>query len=116
MTLFNQPAARALETLLDRERALIISGDIQKLARLLPEKERLLERVKTMGDSAGRLEHIQGKADRNQSLLDAVACGIKSVQSRLEAMREGQKVLRTYTQKGESQSISRKTTKFERRA
>ena len=46
-------ALGALNDLLDREKALILQGDIPGVQRLLPEKERLLTRVQRRLTQAG---------------------------------------------------------------
>lgn len=49
----------ALATLLDREKALILKGDIEGVRRLAPEKERLLSRIGRNRFRRERLENLR---------------------------------------------------------
>ncbi len=110
------PVATALAALLERERACILAGEIDKLTRLLPEKERLLNGLKTLNGNAPAVEHLRRQADRNQHLLAASARGIRSAQMRLNALMTAQSELRTYTREGRARDLSKRESRFERKA
>ncbi|WP_371170471.1 hypothetical protein [Aliiroseovarius sp. 2305UL8-7] len=102
--------------LLDRERSLILSGDVEKITRLLPEKERLMADLNASVASAEMLEELQTRADHNQTLLSAVAQGIRAVQKRLEALQSARSELRTYTKAGQAMNLSAQQTSIEKKA
>ena len=106
----------ALEDLLERERTQILAGEIEKLSRLLPEKERLLNILKASDESLPMLEQLRHQADRNQQLLAAAARGIRSVKQRLDALKASRTELRTYSQTGRPQDLSKQESRFERKA
>ncbi|SEV92955.1 hypothetical protein SAMN05444851_0381 [Aliiroseovarius sediminilitoris] len=109
-------AMNALEDLLERERVFILSGEIEKLTRLAPEKERLLNSVKSLEADQPALERLRHRADRNQQLLAATVRGIRAVKQRLDALMKGQSELRTYTREGRAQDLSKRGSSFERKA
>jgi flagellar biosynthesis/type III secretory pathway chaperone len=105
----------ALTDLLERERKALISGDLEGLARLADEKERLMGVAATM--TASGLQALREKATRNQELLNSALEGIRSVAARLDALREARDTLNTYDRSGQRQSIdTQRRPKIERRA
>ncbi|MCK8484491.1 flagellar protein FlgN [Aliiroseovarius sp. S2029] len=106
----------ALEDLLERERHLVLAGEIEQLTRLAPEKERLLQSLAACDSSPTDLEHLRLSTERNQQLLTAAARGIRSVKQRLDALMNGQSELRTYTRDGFARDLSRRESRFERKA
>ncbi|MCK8463351.1 flagellar biosynthesis protein FlgN [Aliiroseovarius sp. S1339] len=106
----------ALEDLLEGERTQILAGEIEKLSRLLPEKERLLNALKASDEDFPLLERLRDQVDRNQQLLAAAARGIRSVKQRLDALKTSQTELRTYSQAGRPQDLSKQESRFERKA
>lgn len=109
-------AVNALADLLERERAQILAGEIEQLARLLPEKERLFNALEPSDDAIPALEQLRSQVDRNQQLLAAAASGIRSVKQRLDALRSTQTELRTYTQAGQPKDLSKPESLLERKA
>lgn len=97
------PTIDALTDLLEKERAALLSGDIDALARLAPQKERILQSL----DAADRpaLEALHGKALRNQELIDSALQGIRDVTERLQALRLARRSLETYDRQGQRRSI-----------
>eukprot|EP00903_Cladosiphon_okamuranus_P020984 g19276.t1 len=85
-------AVARLDDLLDRERLALIQGDLSVIATILEEKEALLERLPELdGPARGNLASLQGKALRNQALLDSALRGIRSVANRFATLRRNRK-------------------------
>ncbi|WP_407493727.1 flagellar protein FlgN [Pseudooceanicola sp. MF1-13] len=107
-----------LDTLLDRERSALVEGDLQQLSMLLERKEQLLEEIaKTEGPANKGLEALQGKAIRNQALLDSALQGIRSVANRFATLRRIRKSLETYDEFGHKSSLpALSENKVEKRA
>lgn len=107
MALFSLTAASdALEDLLDHERKLILSGQIDGLLRASQDKERLLARLVATGDDAAVFDRLRRKAERNQQLLAAAARGIKSAARRVEALKTTTASLRTYGRDGTAADLN----------
>lgn len=106
----------ALDTLLDREKALILKGDIEGVRRLAPEKERLLSRIGRNRFKRDRLENLRKKADRNNELLAASARGFKAVQEKLIALRAAGGQHSTYDREGHRARMGNRPTDFNKRA
>ena len=115
MTDHTKAARDALEDLLDRERSALLAGDIEGLARMGDEKERLLT---ALADAPPRaLDAIRDKADRNRVLLNSALDGIRAVSLRLAALREVRETLDTYDRGGNRQQIrGLARSRIERRA
>lgn len=95
-------AIARLDDLLDRERLALIQGDLSVIATILEEKEALLERLPELdGPARGNLASLQGKALRNQALLDSALRGIRSVANRFATLRRIRKSLETYDEFGQ---------------
>ncbi len=105
----------ALEDLLERERRVILTGNLDLLARLAPEKSRLMSRMAIASGPAQTFDRVRRKADRNQELLVAAASGIKSVARRLQALQESREPLRTYDSTGQTLDLSNRLSSFEKR-
>jgi flagellar biosynthesis/type III secretory pathway chaperone len=99
MALSEAPGANALSELLDRERMLLLSGDLEGLARLAPCKTELIENLP--GANAGQLElnRLRSKAEHNRNLLASAAKGIRSATRRLEVLKASAR-FSTYDQHG----------------
>ncbi|PIE08363.1 MAG: hypothetical protein CSA74_02650 [Rhodobacterales bacterium] len=98
-------AADALEDHLDRERKLILAGEIDGLLRASAEKERLLARLPGSGDNAETFARLRRKADRNQQLLLAAARGLKAAAKRMETLKTPATGLRTYGRDGAAATL-----------
>jgi hypothetical protein len=108
----------ALDELLDLERAALVDGELERLGALLPEKEKLIERVNKL-DSIERqaLAGVQIKVTRNQSLLNSAMEGIQAVASRMAELRRVRKGLETYDESGRKmQHSTQLSKKLEKRA
>lgn len=93
----------ALEKLLDRERNALLAGDLETIAGLAEEKERLIGQLS--GSAVPGLEGLRNKAARNQALLNSALEGIRAVADRLEAVRQLRGTLDTYDSNGRRHSI-----------
>ncbi|AML51030.1 hypothetical protein [Falsihalocynthiibacter arcticus] len=106
-----------LELLLDKERENILAGAIENFAKFTQAKALLTEKLlKEPAPEAAILARIRIKASRNQRLLGAAVCAIRSVNGRLTAIRGQNKALSTYTNTGQRQQLgSNGNVRFERR-
>ena len=117
MALFSLTAAAdALDDLLDQERRMILSGQIDGLVRVSGDKDRLLARLPGAGDGTEVLDRLRAKADRNQKLLAAAARGLKSASRRGEALNTSTNNLRTYGRNGAAVDLTNAPGGFNRRA
>ncbi|WP_298563337.1 hypothetical protein [uncultured Aliiroseovarius sp.] len=106
----------ALRTLLEDERQMILNGDFRDLPALTKAKEDALSQLGESSATQKQLAELQTIAARNQSLLTAAANGIRSARKRLEAIRDRDQGIKTYTRTGASRILSRKPSSFEKRA
>ncbi|MCM2561888.1 flagellar biosynthesis protein FlgN [Lutimaribacter sp. EGI FJ00014] len=81
----------------------MLAGDVENLARLAEEKEKLVNTLAKLPKSG--LDGLQAKAKRNQELFDSALKGINAVTRRLQALRDVRSALNTYDQSGNRQSI-----------
>ena len=112
------PLFESLDALLDRERAALLDGDLGALADLLAEKEALMQRIAEDGGPVRQqIETLQGKALRNQALLDSALRGIRTVATRFATLRRIRKSLETYDEYGQKSVLpATPDPKVERRA
>lgn len=106
----------ALHDLLERERALILAGDFDGLARLAVEKDAGFAALGRQSDKTGELEGARQSALRNQSLLKAAARGLRAARARLEALEHPAASLRTYGRDGVPCDLAGTPKGFSRRA
>ncbi|MBU2981212.1 flagellar protein FlgN [Lentibacter algarum] len=107
-----------LDRLLEKERAALFDGELEKLAGLVERKKELIDALNSFGmTDTDELLTLQGKAARNQALLDSALRGIKSVSKRLAALQKVRKSLQTYDANGQKKTIeSTQPGKLEKRA
>jgi len=101
-----QELEKNLESLLARERAALLSGDLRAIGDLAEEKEHLAERLQDLGPEG--LESLRGLHDtarRNQALLDGALQGIRLATTRLSAYRQLRKSMDTYDPQGRKTAI-----------
>ena len=108
----------ALDELLDAERHALLSGDLVKLADMLPVKEALMNALNEEGQTnLPALIELDGKVRRNQLLLDGALEGIRDVAKRMSALRQMRSSLETYGSDGKKYNIDVATDhSVERRA
>lgn len=106
----------AFEDLLDRERALLLSGSLDGLSRIVEEKAQLAARLGEIG-GAPALASLGRKAERNARLLEAAGAGIRSVTRRIAALKDGpEEPLSTYSASGRKTTLGGPAGSVERRA
>lgn len=105
-----------LLTLLEEERQMILNGDLHDLPKLTETKTDALSELGQTTVTQQQLAHLQAMAARNQNLLAAAANGIRSARQRLDAIRNRDQGVKTYTRTGASELLSRKPSNFEKRA
>ncbi|NDW54576.1 hypothetical protein [Aliiroseovarius sp. PrR006] len=106
----------ALLTLLEDERQMILKGDLRDLPSLTEAKAEALSQLGQSAVTQPQLARLQALAARNQSLLSAAANGIRSARQRLDAIRNRDQGVKTYTRTGAAQVLSREASNFEKRA
>ncbi len=109
---------RSLEEVLDLERTALVDGDLERLNLMAPEKEKLIVAINELQviDSA-QLIHLQKKVERNQTLLNSAAEGIRSVATRMAELRRVRQEFSTYGADGQRNGfIVRRNAKLEKRA
>lgn len=95
-----------LDILLDRERRCLLEGDLDGIAPIAEEKERLIDALNASDPADGpALAPLQDKVARNQLLLDGALQGIRKVAARLAALRRIRRSLETYDARGRKQTI-----------
>ncbi|HBT01567.1 MAG TPA: flagellar protein FlgN, partial [Citreicella sp.] len=73
-----------LESLVDRERQVLLEGRLDQIAQLVSEKSLLIEALRdTIPETAERIAPLQLKMRRNQELFDHALAGIRVVSDRL---------------------------------
>ena len=107
MALFDRGTATdALIDLCNRERDAVITADFDALARVLPEKTRLVEILNSRPGDDPRLPDLRRLILRNQTLLEAMGQGLRQATDRLR-QTWSQKPLTTYDSAGQlQQSVS----------
>ncbi|MBZ0229206.1 MAG: hypothetical protein K8F58_12275 [Bauldia sp.] len=108
----------ALDDLLERERAALLSGRFDRLAPLLDEKTRLIGRLDASGaDARAGLDGLRDKAIRNQALFDGTLQGIRRAGGRIAALSQLRQAFETYDETGQRRRIGGDTPgKMEKRA
>ncbi|MCQ0091842.1 flagellar protein FlgN [Roseovarius sp. M141] len=95
-----------LNTLLDRERAALLDGDLEAISALLQRKEALIDQLNTQApQSREDMLDLKGKLARNQELLDGALQGIRKVAARMAAVRRIRRNLETYDKSGRKSEV-----------
>ena len=96
----------SLEALLEQERLYLLEGDLESLGSLLPIKEKLVEMMLCDVDAnRERILPLEKKLQHNQLLLGGALDGIRSVATRLTALRKVRIALDTYDAHGRKQRV-----------
>lgn len=96
------------------ERDVIRNGEFAALPDLVTRKDAQMRALQ--GTPARRLTVVREMALENQRLLDAALKGVRSVQARLAAIRQGTKSYTSYDRDGRATTISPGGGSVERRA
>ncbi|MFK7939509.1 MAG: flagellar protein FlgN [Roseovarius sp.] len=95
-----------LDGLLEQERDVLLEGQLEAMASIAKEKERLIDALNSLEpDPAYNIADLQSKVARNQVLLDGALQGIRNVAARLAALRKIRRTLETYDATGQKQVI-----------
>jgi hypothetical protein len=96
-----------LDSLLARERAALLSGDLHAVGALAKEKEALAARLESLGPEAlAAARSLGAAARRNQALLDGALQGIRLAAARLSACRRLRRSMETYDPQGRKTTIA----------
>lgn len=106
-------AIAKLKRVLDLERRALLSGDLEALEALVPEKEALA--VTFEGADTTELNALSFKLAQNERLLAAATRGVAEVITTLEKQRTARRVLSTYDQSGNPTQIGSTPRATERR-
>ena len=100
-------AVNALDDLLDQERAALLAGDLDKIARTLDLKQDLINCLNTKDvPDPSRLSALNAKVVRNQSLLNSALDGVRAVTRRLATMHRIRSSLDIYDAQGNKNEIA----------
>ena len=92
---------KQLNDLLERERTALLAGDLAALPGLLDETERAIATLESCKlPDREKVEKIQSKIVRNQSLISGAIAGIQDVSIRMKAIRRARGGLETYDHAG----------------
>ncbi|MGV6804360.1 MAG: flagellar biosynthesis protein FlgN [Ruegeria sp.] len=108
----------ALEEVLDLERSALVEGGLDRLSSLTPKKENLIGKINSLQVFGNEeLLRVQKKVERNQSLLNSAADGIRAAMNRLAEMRKIRQEFTTYDATGQRTGFAmRDKSKLEKRA
>lgn len=106
MTTDQDTLIRKLDALLDRERQALLDGDLEALAGMVEDKERLIDALNAADRAAEEtLAPVNDKVRRNQALLEQALSGIRSVARKLADIRQAKKSFDTYDRLGQRSRI-----------
>ena len=95
-----------LDSLLERERSILLSGDLGQLQAVLSEKTGLIDALRALdAPHPEEVEALREKARHNQRLFDGALTGIRRVADRLAELRRIQHSFDTYDDSGRRQTI-----------
>ena len=107
-----------LDILLEDERAALLAGRFDRLALLLEEKTRLIDRLNASGaDGRTTLDGLRHKATRNQALFDGALQGLRRASDCITGLRQMHQGFETYDATGQRRRIGGETSgRMEKRA
>lgn len=108
----------ALDAILERERQILLAGDLDQMEDVLNAKEAMIDRLNAQEhDDAAHMTQLRDKLKRNQVLLNGALDGIRRTSARLATIRNVRRSLQTYDKCGNRKTIEGETDhKLERRA
>lgn len=107
--------ASRMMRLLERERAMLIAGNIDGAVKLTSAKDKLAEKLMAALPDEEAVAAIRDSAERNRRLIDAAKRGVESAQRRIASLRRGVGV-NTYSASGARNLISRTQGTLHKRA
>ena len=113
-----QALINELDDLLDSEKQALVQGDMDRVGRLMSQKEYLVENLNAEeGLDRNNLATLHQKVMRNQTLLDIALEGIRAVATRMSELRRVPSGLDTYDEQGCKHNFrDQGSTKVEKRA
>jgi len=107
-----------LDDLLDRERQLLLAGNLSGLAALADEKESLIRELNALDrQDHAPLAGARTKLQRNNELLNSAMTGIQAVATRMVELRKARDGLDIYDESGRRTRYGMTAcTKLEKRA
>lgn len=110
-------AAERLAVLIEAEREALLSGDLDRITALMPEKAALSDALRDTPDIAADLVPLRAAIQRNHDLFDRALAGLRAVAARLAVLQDVRTGLRTYDRSGQERRIAGiPAKKLERRA
>ena len=100
---------------LDKERSMLVSGDLKGAAALSESKERLIDRTFAEILQPDQAAALRAAAERNRHLVEAARFGFEAAHEKLRALRNGVGV-NTYSAQGQRQMIERTSGTLQKRA
>ncbi len=89
-----------IHSLLDDEKAALLSARYQALGPLEEAKAELLQQLSLAGPQSGALSGIKAKLEENQGLLSASIAGVAAARKRVEALHNVRQGLSVYDRSG----------------
>ena len=108
--------ASTLIALLERERKMLLEGNLTELEGIAKQKEGLLSETALTSGGTTDLAQIRELSERNERLLLASLEGVKAAGSRLADIRRAATQLETYTDAGKVRDLAHPRRQVERRA
>jgi hypothetical protein len=106
-----------LVALVEEERDALLTGDFERMADLVAEKQSLAAILEKDPDAVEILSPLRAAMERNQQLYDRALEGLRSVTARVGELDAARRSIRTYDRLGQEQRIgSASKTTLERRA
>ena len=104
-TVFARGKLRQLLSVMDSERAVLLNGPLDDLAKISAKRDQLLESLVNGGPVSqrilgARLADVKAMAKRNGGLLKAAIEGMKDARKEVENMEESLNEMDTYTPDG----------------
>lgn len=100
----SEPADHLIEQL-DAEYEALISGRIDAIEALGPQRQALAEALSSATFSEEDLAHVRRRAERNDRLFGAAMRGLRQALDALRGPATGEVRLETYTARGTRQSV-----------
>lgn len=104
------------EDYLERERRVLLSGQIQELGRLADMQMGVADALAHVEGDPVRVRRLRALADRNSRLLSASAEGVKRAIARLKDLKQASGPIGSYSASGGRCEIGTTRPQFERKA